>query len=318
MKISLFRRPARFSLACCILLASCFALSVNAQPAGGEIEVPIIQKFGGRDFGCRAAATGNAVIDEETFNRIISEKDCAPLGKLFNVNFDDESLITFTTSNECLVRAAARVTRNDQIKKYTIRIRSISGDCSAAGGRSYQGWLVIEKIRPNYKVEFSETKAAQSGVSEKKDFSAPAGSQTKTFAAALGLLKTRPVNLKGCIQTFRKTQHVIRDRETFLKTIRADAGRNWCLENLETIDFEQHSLLGIAIDSGYCGVPSGLKYQVIKDAEKKRYLLHISYIDPGRAICRALRLYDLWLLVPRVPPDYEVEFEVSAKRIAER
>lgn len=126
-------------------------------------------------------------------------------------------------------------------------------------------------------------------------------------------METRRIDLKGCIQISRGQQLVIKDNETYLKTIRGDASLDWCLKNLEKIDFGKHALVGIEINSGYCRIPLGLRYQAYKDADKKQYLLSISYIDPRGAVCRALSQYDLWLLVPKLPAGYEVKFDVKAK-----
>jgi len=121
-------------------------------------------------------------------------------------------------------------------------------------------------------------------------------------------LETRAFEMKGCIQTIYTKQFVITDSESYLKSIRNDASRAACLKNLEKIDFDKHTLLGIDINSGYCGVPVGLKYQTVKDEAKKQYLLTISYIDPRGSVCRAMSQYDLWLLVPKLPEGYEVKF----------
>ena len=131
---------------------------------------------------------------------------------------------------------------------------------------------------------------------------------------------SREIDLKGCIQTDYGKDYVIKDEETFLKTIRTDASRDSCLEELKQfdydkkIDFGEYTLLGIQINSGYCGVPLGLNYHISQDKKEKRYLLDISYIDPGNSTCRALSQYDLWMIVPKFPDDYEVKFEVSARR----
>lgn len=127
------------------------------------------------------------------------------------------------------------------------------------------------------------------------------------------ILETRQIDLKDCIQTYRRDRFVIKDNEAYLKAIRDDASRERCLKTIEKIDFDRHTLLGIEINSGYCRYPDGLQYQTVKDTEKKQYLLDISYIDPRNSVCRAYSQYDLWLFVPKLPADYEVKFEVNAR-----
>ncbi len=133
------------------------------------------------------------------------------------------------------------------------------------------------------------------------------------FPAAAQTLEARQFDMRNCIQTIFKEQFVITDNEAFLKAIRNDASRERCLKELEKIDFAKHSLLGVSIDSGYCGMPVGLEYKAVKDETKKQYVVEISWLGPG-GICRALSQYDLWLLVPKLPEDFEVRFDAKGRQ----
>ncbi|HEX8735483.1 MAG TPA: hypothetical protein VF721_09185 [Pyrinomonadaceae bacterium] len=293
-----------------LFLTFCGEFSASAQvpQTNEEREVPVIKKFGSGYFECTQKK--NSVIDEEKFKEILLDKECSSLEKTLKVDFTKHTLITFGVGGDCFVRAAAKVFRNDAAKKYNVRIKQIRGGCRAAG--SYQGWLLIEKIPAGYAVEFTVTRA--DGRDESGDAAfwfSPSKRSPKEKSAET--LETRPIDLKGCIQTIFNTQFVIKDNETYLKTIRNDASREWCLKNLEKIDFSKHTLLGKSINSGYCRRPEGLEYKAVKDAAAKQYLLSISYDDTRGTVCRALSQYDLWLLVPKLPADYEVKFEVKAR-----
>jgi hypothetical protein len=124
-------------------------------------------------------------------------------------------------------------------------------------------------------------------------------------------LETRQIDLKGCIQMIFDKEFIIETGETFLKTIRNDASRDFCLKNLEKINFDKHTLIGVELNTGYCRTPSGLEAQAVKDETEKQYVLKISYIEPPGS-CRALSQYDLWLLVPKLPEKYTIKFDVKA------
>lgn len=143
---------------------------------------------------------------------------------------------------------------------------------------------------------------------------------TTCFAASLKaqILETREISSEICIQHIFEQQFVIKDYETYLRLVRADASRDECLKKSEKIDFNKYTLLGIEINSGYCRFPLGLEYQTVKDEAKKQYLLAISYIDPRNSVCRARSQYDLWVLVPKLPDGYEVKFEVKARSPVEK
>jgi Fe-S cluster assembly iron-binding protein IscA len=291
-------------------LTVCSAFSLNAQIAktNEETEVPVIKKIGSSRFECRFRE--DAVIDEEKFEKIVADKQCSYLKDTLKVDFTKQTLIGFHIRGDCFVSAAAKVFRSDETKKYKVRIKNIRGGCRAGG--SFQGWLIIEKIPAGFAVEFEETRVDGRNELGDSEFSF-LGLEKSTENKAAETLGIRSIDLKGCIHTSRSQQFVIKDNETYLKTIRADASLDWCLKKLEKIDFGKHTLLGIEINSGYCGIPLGLQYQAVKDADKKQYLLDISYIDPQGAVCRALSQYDLWLLVPKLPAGYEVKFEVKAR-----
>ena len=126
------------------------------------------------------------------------------------------------------------------------------------------------------------------------------------------VLETKDFEMKGCIQIYGKESFVIKTEAELLEQIRSDASRKYCLENLEKIDFKKNSLLGINLNTGYCRTPLGLEYQAVKNEDDKSFALNITYFDPRGAVCRALSEYDLWVLVPKLPDDYEVKFDVKA------
>lgn len=136
----------------------------------------------------------------------------------------------------------------------------------------------------------------------------PSESQS-SISAKPEIIETRPIDIKGCIKHFPSGQIVIKDAESFQKAIRADASRDWCRENLESVDFTKHSLLGIALVTDYCDRPAGLAHQLIKDTATKKYLFDISY-DTPQGVCRRMGYWDVWVVVPKIPDDYEVVFKV--------
>jgi hypothetical protein len=298
------KRLAKFAFALSLLII-CPAVFINAQ-IKDETEVPVLNEAHSRNWEC--VQRENSIVSKEAFGKILADEDCSNLKKTLDVDFEKQTLISYTVRGDCLVLAAAKIFRSDAEKKYTVRIRTSSGGCRAAG--SFQSWLVIEKIPNDYKVEFDEMMAKQYSEWNEKDVFRSIDSRE--------ILEIRKIDLKGCIQTIFTTQFVIKDEAAYLKTIRNDASRDFCLKNVEKIDFGKHSLVGIDINSGYCGIPTGLEYKVFKDSGKKQYLLDISYIDPQGSTCRALSQYDLWLLVPKLPEGYEVKFEVKARESSEK
>lgn len=304
----------KFLVALCALTGF-FGFSVVGQiyeNSVDEVEVLTLHRFGAQDIWC---VTQNHVVDEAMYKRLASnpnlKKECAEMYQSLDVDFTKQTLISYHAGGDCALRVTSKVFRNDQTKIYTVRIRNRWGGCRA-GGWSH-GWLLIEKVPPDYKVEFAETQVQglrETAINEDVIDLYP--QSAKKTEARPEIIETRLLNMKNCIQTIFTKRFVINDEETYLKTIRNDASRDRCLQTLEKIDFGKHTLVGVEINSGYCGMPLGLRYETFKDKTKKQYLLSVSYIAPEYGGCRALMPYDLWVLVPKIPDNYEVGFEVTA------
>jgi hypothetical protein len=285
-------------------------LPANAQSentTGTEQEISIIQQIGSRYSRCDGIK--NKVVDEQAFKEITKDNKC-PLAKNLKVDFAKHTLISYRVGGDCFIEAEAEVFRNDAAKTYHVVINNYWGRCRAGG--SFQGWLVIAKIPANYQVEF-EVKLLEDKPQKQNNNSfslLPSSTTTKPDIEFIGLDEA---DLKGCVQMYRQKEFVIKDKEDYLKNIRRDAQKQACIEKAETLEFEKYSYVGLEINSGYCRRPEGLEYNIAKDAEKKQYILNVSYIDPQGQVCRALSRYDLWFRVPKLPEEYEVIFEVEPR-----
>lgn len=293
----------RFVKLLLIVISLCYTISSQAQPTETK-EVMIHQQIGSRYFRCFIAK--NMVYDNESFKTLMADKECS-MARILKVDFTKQSLIGYRIGGDCFMQATFKVFRNDSTKTYQVKIFNYWGGCRAGG--TYVGWLVIDKIPNDYKVEFSQVLTENLRDNSDKFISDNSLAKQSEFQT----LESREIDLKGCIPTYFNKQFVIKDEATYLKAIRNDASRERCVKDVEKIDFEKNSLLGIEINSGYCRRPLGLEFQVIKDEKSKEYLFNISYDDPKGSTCRALSQYDLWILVPKVPVGFEVKFEVKPK-----
>lgn len=118
-----------------------------------DVEVPIVQEAHSRSWCLVRLKEMGPVVSKEQFAEISSSdaaKNCGFLKNL-KIDFDKQSLLTYRVQGDCFVRATAKLTRNDELKKYTLRITKIWGGCRAAG--AFQDWLVVDKLREGYTVE---------------------------------------------------------------------------------------------------------------------------------------------------------------------
>ncbi|HEV7643204.1 MAG TPA: hypothetical protein VGO50_04610 [Pyrinomonadaceae bacterium] len=266
-------------------------------PRPDETEVKILRNADSRFYPCRGDIGG--VYTEAEYQALLANKECAGPRQL-KADLKKESVIGFSASGDCHVSARAKVFRNDTAKTYTIRVNKIYGGCRAYG--QYRGWIMIGKMLTGYQVKWEHTKTDESGVTEREDPASYLHPQTQ---------ETTEIELDGCIQLYRQNQFVIKDNDSFLKAIRGDADNDRCVKKLKgKIDFSKYSLVGIDINSGYCGLPIGLTHKAVRDDAKKTVTMQISYIAP-QGTCRAMSSYDLWVTVPKIPDGYEVKFETG-------
>lgn len=133
---------------------------------------------------------------------------------------------------------------------------------------------------------------------------------TNTFGQ--DTLKTVQYDMSNCIRLNIGENKRITNRENLNSLIRNDASEERCLKKLKDFDLDHFSLLGINLNSGYCGEPLGLNFTTVKVDSEKKYILEISYYEPI-GVCRALSSYFVWVMVPALTEGYDVEFVISPR-----
>jgi hypothetical protein len=130
-------------------------------------------------------------------------------------------------------------------------------------------------------------------------------------------LKAEQIDVSHCISlNFNGGQKIIQDRKSLNSYIRKDASKNHCILLLKDLDMDAYSLLGINLNTGWCRSPKGLEFVVTKIEATQKYILTISYLSPI-GTCRALSSYHLWVKVPALPDEYQVQFVVEPRGFAE-
>ena len=279
-------------------------LSKKTDGEKNETVVPIIKQSGSLRFRC-IKEPGVFNYEYDLQSRVEGDPDCVNPFDLLKVDSNKQTLIGYRVSGDCFVRARAEVFRNDAAKTYRINITKKSGGCRAGG--TFQGWIVVEKISADYKVEFSETR-----LKDGEDLNVELFEEALSLTEESQKITSRDYEMDGCVNLYRRSSSIIKSQDELLQNIRDDASRKACLKKLEKIDFKKEVLLGTIIYSGYCRYPNGLKHQITRDDRKKRYTVFITYDDPYGRTCRALGVYDLWIAVPKPPADYEIKFEVAS------
>jgi hypothetical protein len=78
---------------------------------------------------------------------------------------------------------------------------------------------------------------------------------------------------------------------------------------LPPIDFDEKTLLGIFASGGGCDVD--FQREVFRDDNNKEIIYNIKIFSEGT--CEAIFSSMNWILIPKIPEDYEVEFSVDYK-----
>lgn len=60
-----------------------------------------------------------------------------------------------------------------------------------------------------------------------------------------------------------------------------------------------------------------MKHKLIKDEAAKLYRFQVTH-PPVKAICAGIYHHTLWILAPKLPAGYDVDFTVSAERSEEK
>lgn len=147
----------RFFIIAILATASVSSAMVQGQEqTDKETEVTIIQKLDKKaSFGNRES---KLLIDEKAFNELLKSENNSFLKQL-EIDFSRHTLIAVTVQGDCFVRSSVEIARDNDAKKYLCRVTKIYGGCRAVG--TFQSWILIEKIPPEYTVEFIEMKAKE-------------------------------------------------------------------------------------------------------------------------------------------------------------
>lgn len=106
---------------------------------------------------------------------------------------------------------------------------------------------------------------------------------------------------------------VIRDEaayERFAEEIRIDLQNADCdTASLPPIDFSQHSLIGVYTRGGGCKADYERTVSLNHDDRQVTYQVSVTY----SGLCYMLISHFNWALIPALPSNYSVHFEVSEK-----
>ncbi|MEZ5347439.1 MAG: hypothetical protein R2681_18045 [Pyrinomonadaceae bacterium] len=257
-------------------------------------ELPFVNRMLPKNLSCRLLKTG--VVSEADLKNVRERKRCE-LGEYLSVDFQKQTLILYRLGGDCHMRLDIKgIFREDEKKTVTVEIDNIWGGCRAGGW--IDGFLVTEKIPDNYKVEINENLIDDRNYLQRN--------------LLRSKIETSEIDLKGCIQMFNPKEFRIRSAEEYLKLIRKDAQQAACEKLVGSLDFEKYSYAGVLLRSGYCRVPVGLRHWGINDLRKGKFIINVRYTKP-EVTCRALSRYELWLKLPKLSTDQNIEFDIQAE-----
>ena len=269
-------------------------LSLAAQVEPSD-RVFVEQSAMSRTWGCFLK---NEVVSAERNLELRKDPDCAA----FLPEPDDtkgRSLLTYRMGGDCRISGNAEISVDRNNRTYTVHLSNYWGRCRAGG--SLVGWLMVDEIPEGHEVRFIETKLD----------SRPDGLLAREHGSEI-----LEIDLAGCIQLRLREQKIIRNRAEFLAAIREDSGEPACRKLADDLDLENHMLLGVSLNTGYCKKPRGLRRFLSEFGGSRLLVVDISY-TPMVGVCRALSRYDMWLKLP-LRKNYEILIRVQGKKFEAR
>jgi hypothetical protein len=114
------------------------------------------------------------------------------------------------------------------------------------------------------------------------------------------------LDIRPCL---RQGEYVVDDENALQAIIELDRSSQagYCKkfnDNPPTIDFSKHTLIGARVVTDFC---QHFKVKIVRDDAGKRYRHIVIANKPPR--CRGIGLESLWVVIPKLPPDYRVTFE---------
>jgi hypothetical protein len=75
----------------------------------------------------------------------------------------------------------------------------------------------------------------------------------------------------------------------------------------ETIDLEKFTLAGVSFFVSGCPTENAYRIEVWRDDVQKTF--KVKAVVKRKNECRGMDLREIWILIPKLPPDYKAEFE---------
>lgn len=113
-----------------------------------------------------------------------------------------------------------------------------------------------------------------------------------------------------CSLLFGRTDHAVFQSGEELKERIAKYQGKECAAGISKVDFSKSTLLAVRFTSNRCHEPLDLTYKVFRNEASNQYRFEIRFAKTSR-VCRALVYHEVWLQVPKLPDDANVEFDVK-------
>ncbi len=128
-------------------------------------------------------------------------------------------------------------------------------------------------------------------------------------------LKTIVYEMKNCLNYSNEgSEYVFKSKKEFEAAIWTKS--EYCPEKTDDIDFDKYTLLGVDIHNAECR-HFLFKHKLIKDEAAKLYRLQVTH-PPLQSICAGLYHHTLWILAPKLPAGYDVDFTVNVEKSEEK
>lgn len=238
-----------------------------------------------------------------------------------DLNFEPatQRLIYWASGGDCHLSVIAKVFKSDVDKRIRIVLNTTYGGCRAAGWKA--GWILIDKPEKGYlvSVENVDIDRIHNSNEETRDaeFRFPAPPSVVT-SKEIEILRFEDA---GCLRLTGKSQHLISSVESLQRTLADYPPEHPCqkLFRLVKPDFSKEVLLGASFQSGYCDLPFGLDYTLIKETSsnprENTVVFKLTYTDvPKDKFCMVYKTYAIWVRAPKFDPGYQ--FVVDARPIS--
>lgn len=236
-------------------------------------------------------------------DKVQCDGEVAPL----NPDFARQRVIFWSVGGDCHVKAVVKVFQSDAERRIRVITNALYGGCRASGHLA--GAIVIDKPPAGYRVSVEDVSVDED---KQNGFALP---PPPPMVVINEVRSVKQLDFNDCLPLTGESRWMISTEEHLSRNLEGKQNEKECGEKIASngIDLGTRTLIGVSFQSGFCGVPEGLKLSVQTEvsSDRRNYVVVKARYNDPKPTCDKWTTHPVWLVVPKVDAGFILEVDAK-------